>query len=81
MGTAGVLNMEIKLIFFWGCVDKAHVTCYLTDADQKIPDWPIEATFLGEVETVRLGIKSLNGGLASVILFGPVFFFLTLWHF
>ena len=41
---------------------KAHVTDYLTGADQKIPDWPTKITFLGKAETkIRSGIKSRFG--------------------
>lgn len=56
--------MQINSSSFWGCVEKAPVTYYLIDADQKIPDWPVKTTFLGEVETARLGIKSIYGDLA-----------------
>lgn len=39
-------------------MEKVHVTDYLIDADQKIPDWLVNTTFLGEVEiAIRLGIK------------------------
>lgn len=37
---------------------------YLIGADQKIADWPIMTTFLGEVEaSIRLGIKPQFGGM------------------
>ena len=34
-----------------------HRTDYLTDADQKIPNWSIKITFLVEIETaIKLGV-------------------------
>lgn len=46
-------------------------------ADQKIPHWPINPTFLGEVETaIRLGIKSSLGTWSKWHLLEPVIFFL-----
>ena len=38
---------------------RAYVADYLIGADQKIPDWPVKTTILGEVITaVRLPTKS-----------------------
>ena len=40
-------------------VERAHVTDDVIGTDQKIPDWLIKITFLGEVETAnRRAIKS-----------------------
>ena len=37
----------------------SYVADFLTDADQKVPDWPVQTTFLGEVvKAIRLDIKS-----------------------
>lgn len=41
------------------------------DADQKIPDWPVKTSFLGEVEAVvRSGINPWFGDSALVTSFG-----------
>ena len=42
-----------------GGVERAHVTDDVIGANQKIPDWLIKITYLGEVETAnRRAVKS-----------------------
>lgn len=37
----------------------SYVADFLTDADQNVPDWLVQTTFLGEVVmAIRLDIKS-----------------------
>ena len=46
-------------------MERAHVTNYLIGADERILDWPVKTTFLGEAEIViKLGIEPWFGGLA-----------------
>ena len=45
---------------FFGDGERAYAREYLIGADQKIPNWLVKATFLGEVESaVTLGISVL----------------------
>lgn len=52
------------LFYLWGWEGngKGRVTDYLLGTDQKIPDWFIKITLLGEVKTsVKSGIMSRSG--------------------
>lgn len=58
--------------------ERAHVIDYLIVTDQKIPDWLVKITFLGNVKTaIRLSIKSkfgIIGFSTSDAIWEPVVF-------
>ena len=63
-GLHGFYHADCLFFPWWarGGIERVHVTDYLTDADQKIPEWLIKITFLVKVETtIRLGVKTKFG--------------------
>lgn len=61
-GTPRVLPCRLPLLLLGGGMERAHMTHYLIDTDQKNPDWLIKITFLGKVKmAIRVGLKSRFG--------------------